>query len=175
MTMITPLNSEEMGQLFLILRDIQEFMRSEADSDTNLSIDEWVLNTVLLSKPVYTMRPDSIVQITSSIFLNEAISDYVTELAFRVFSTWSVGIDSYERLCASLACGLEMDSNQSDLCLIPSSIRGSMPVSVFSSLEEENKAYGLSYNKKKIKTFDFLCDNRHLVIFFLIYLTNKRN
>ncbi|MDD2879786.1 MAG: hypothetical protein PHQ58_05070 [Rhodoferax sp.] len=175
MTTATPLSSDEMGQLFIVLRDVQEFMRSEADSQTNAAIDEWVLNTVLLNKPVYSMRPDSIVEITTGIFLNEAVSDYVTELAFRLFSTWSVGADSYERLCASLACGLEMDACQTDLCLIPAAIRGSMPVTVFGSLEEEGKTYSLSYGKKKIKTFDFLCDNRHMVVFFLIYLTNKRN
>ena len=172
---VTPLSSAEMGDLFLVLRDVQEFMRSDATNDTNTAIEDWVLNTVLLNKPVYCMRPDAIVEITDSIFRNETISDFVTELAFRVFSTWSVGEDSYKRLCASLACGLEMDACESDLCVIPHAIRGSMPVAVFNNLEEEGKTYSLSYGKKKIKAFDFLCDNRHMVVFFLIYLTNKRN
>lgn len=170
-----PLSTREMAEACAHFAEIQAFVESELTTETREEIEKWIYNSILLSNPIYMMRPDAIIELNHGIFKHEKVSVFVTDLAYRFFATWSVGADSYKRLCLSLSNGLEIDKSEMDLCVIPQAIVSSMPVTIFAGLEQDNKPYSLSSNKKKITVFDFLTDNRHIVIAHMLYLTNKLN
>lgn len=171
--MITPLTTEEMDAALAAFANLQEQVKQDLSYyGSQDKIDKWIQSTVLLCKPAYMFRPDSIIELGSSIYSSEEITDYVYDLSFRFFSTWSCGENTFERICKSLTIGLELDQNRKDLCTIPEDIRACMPVSVLSQYRQDVPWWKRLFNRK-ITINDFLNDNRYLVIVLFLYLTNK--
>ncbi len=135
-------------------------------------IESWARSVKLLNTSVI-LRPDSIINITNTVFTHDVIRDFTLDLGFKFFTTVAYG-ENYDLLINCLMNGLMLDGPNPANCFIPEQIKQSMATTLYrnSSLVERLKSYlnkiGFSFDSP-IKTL--LRNNKVLLIVILINLT----
>ncbi len=169
------LNTEQMLTAMAALAEQQTFALKELGDDDKALVNKWIEETVLLMIPCVSLRPDAVEQLQLTIFEKAVIRDFVFDLGFRFFSVWSEGDNSDLSLAKSLANGLALDGPDASLSVIPESVLASMVTAIFSEVKVESRFPWFSLARPRVTVEDFLCSNKHLMVLYMIYLTNSRH
>lgn len=143
-----------------IFTDHLKIILAELTIEDNLEVTSFI-NRVLLIKPHYSFREDSLEGIHNLIFSTGNTSDFVLNLGFRFFSALGSTENIY-KVASMLAAGLEFLGNNKALNILPKHIAQSLAQTCLSQ----------SFKDPKISIADFLEANRHLMVILMIYLTN---
>lgn len=172
MSKLNRLTSEEMRQAMILFTECQKNVYDESIEDDKIIIDKWISYSVLAINPCYSLRPDALNAILSNIFADSRIRDFCFDLAFRFFSTWGDHNDSAHRLSKNIAEGLALDGPDTSLSVIPQTILTSMAQTVFSEIISVSRFPWLRLSKNPVAIEDFLHSNKHLLVVYMLYLTN---
>ncbi len=142
-------------------------------TDTEKNVVESFIEQISLMIPCYSMRPDKMQSLNDSIFNDSVITQFILDLSFR-FYTLIGDADFLEKLISNLEDGLTIDGIDTDKNIIPLSIAQSCPSNIFEELNIQ-KVWWRKYLKTKNRNHlrDFLINNKHIVVVYLLYLSNQ--
>jgi hypothetical protein len=166
------LTTEQMQKSLQVFAECQNRLMLDLNSDEDKqTIATWIIKNPLALVPVVSLRADGIKEINDSIFTNETVRTFVFDFSFRFFSLCNESDNFLENLSCSIANGLILDDES--FSIIPDAIRSSLVSDIFKNLTGRNKRFF----KKNIQSeiVNFLKANKHLLIVFMICLTNNRD
>jgi len=140
---------------------------TEADSAI---VREFMKQTSLMV-PCYSLRPDMLNTLNDNIFSNVVITQFIMDLSFRYFVFTS---DILDKLITNLKEGLCIDGDNVRENIIPKSISRSCPSNIFKEVWDNTKwwiRYLPCFHRDPVR--DFLINNKHIIVLYLIYLTNN--
>lgn len=167
------LSQEQIDKLLIKFVSIFELKVSELSDDDASAINNWVREIVLMNIAV-AMRPDNMLDITNRIFSTTVYRDFVLDLIFTFF-TKGGSREELNALIANIAHGLEIDGPEPIASLINYDLKQSLPVSLFSQYQPKYwfvKLFQIFAGSPPASIESTLMNNKHLVIVFLIHLTN---
>lgn len=144
--------------------EIQASIYETLGSEEKLIIDNW-RNEIIRIKPLYLLRPDFLKKINKDIFSQQIVSDYVMLLSFEFFFYES---KNSEMIVDHLSLALSMGQESEGLCTIPTAVSDS-----FASQILKQSVISRWFFKPTISTKQFLKANKHLILIYLIQLTNR--
>ena len=168
------LQQVEMYEVLKTLTSLQEEMLADLSIEDTIVITQWI-KTICLFNPSVMLRPDSLIEIGDSIFGSSVITDYVLDLTFRFYTLAGNSNTFALDLATNLAEGLSLDGPDVDYSLIPPELKQSMPTSLYPNgkqLTVWNRFLAFIGLYKPVKVVNILLSNKHLVVVFLIHISN---
>lgn len=175
---VLKLNHFNMGENLKLLAALAQKALEDRDEVTAKAILSWVTETKLLN-PHHIFKQDFLESIVSSVFSDENISDFISELAFKYFAM-ADGPDHIDSLVLRLTDALVLDGTESTWSMLPEQLRAYSTMGVF----EKQRSVGLldrsiqllsklwsTQSDPRRTLFRFLRNNQWLVIVLLVYLT----
>lgn len=142
-------------------------------TDTEKIIIEEFIEQTSLMIPCYSIRPDKILSLNNSVFNDPAVTQFILDLSFRFLALNDDG-DLLEKLTANLESGLRIDGFDITNNIIPKSIAQSCPSNVFDKLDKPRAWWKKFFGFKSVNHLRyFLLNNKHIVVIYLLYLTNQ--
>lgn len=168
------LKENEIKQALELFVECQAELFSGLSETDQATLDTWV-QTVVLINPAVMFRPDAVFEINERIFDNQVISGFVLDLAFHFFAK-AGGPEFSHALCVNLAHALLLDGPEPDNSTIPTGVKLSMPQTLFgtnTNFGMFSKILRFLKGNNALTIFEFLENNKHLVIVLLVHLTNS--
>jgi hypothetical protein len=175
--MLPELSSDEIIDILRIFKDNQDICFAEI-AETSRPVITGLVNELLLMKPYFLLREDTLSALHFKIFRSELYSDFILDLGFRFFFQLG-GKSKVMQLAETIANALNYQGDSSDVNLIPRSIAESFASASLKGLFS-SKAVGLISMMNKQNSLGqtvatFLESNRHLIVFYLLYMVNLSN
>lgn len=166
------LTSTEMSVVLDQFVDSYEIVVRKLTEDENANVQRFI-NQVSLLIPCYSLRPDKLVSLNDSIFNDTVITQFILDLSFRFFTCSGNSDDYVERLISNIVNGICIDGPDVTKNIIPKTISQSCAINVFSNDSDLSSLWKKFFGSKPDKELRlFLENNKHLVVVYLIYLTN---
>lgn len=128
-------------------------------------------NQITLMIPCYSLRPDKLLELNNSIFNDQVITQLILDVSFKFFTRAGSTDDWFERLVCNLECGLGIDGPDTSKNIIPKTIAQSCATNIFNVFELPNTLWNKYIRPKPVENIkDFLTNNKHIVVIYLIYL-----
>ena len=168
------LPKQEMYEILSTLTSLQEEMLAELSEDDKSTVMQWI-TSICLFNPSVMLRPDSLIEISDSIFGSSVIADYVLDLTFRFYTLAGNTNTFAQDLVTNLTLGLSLDGPDINYSLIPPELKQSMPTSLYPNgqqLSLWNRLLARIGLYTPITVEQILLSNKHLVVVFLLHITN---
>lgn len=100
------LNADEMTVVSTtITESVLGLLGNLAGTEAEATITGFLHHVVLNEKPYMIVTPDGLRQITTVVFTNEVVRDFVLTLSYQFFSRWCESQDAYLQLVQNLSHG----------------------------------------------------------------------
>lgn len=114
------LNADEMTVVSTtITESVLGLLGNLAGTEAETTISGFLHHAVLNEKPYMVVTPDGLRQITTVVFTNEVVRDFILTLSYQFFSRWCESHDAYLQLASNLAHGCSARYIYSDLDAMP--------------------------------------------------------